>query len=243
MPAGTLLTSDGQKIAYHYYKNHHNKVVIIAPGFYNSKDSALFKSLAQALLDEYDVFVFDFRGHGASSGNFTWTAYEPNDLNAVIEYAKGRNYKNIGIIGFSLGAAVSIIAASKRDDIKSMVLISCPASLWGIDYHFWEPEMLSDLKSNFECNWHGKGARVDMPFYKKERPVDCIRQVKKTPLFFIHGSRDWVIKDRHSRMLYNDTVSYKKIELIKNGLHAERLFEQYPKRINKLIHTWFAETL
>ena len=44
--AGTLATTDKETISYVHYKDHHNRVVVIAPGFYDSKDSELFQKPA-----------------------------------------------------------------------------------------------------------------------------------------------------------------------------------------------------
>ncbi len=238
-----VITEDKEKIGFDHFKSGKEKVIIIAPGFFNSKQFKLFQKIALDFTTFYDVIMFDFRGHGVSSGQFTWMARETNDLEVILDYATDYGYKSIGLLGFSLGAAIAIIVASKRSDMKSMVLISCPMSLWGIEYHFWEPEMFSDLVSNFKCNWQGKGARCDSMFHKKEKPIDCVKRIKNTNLFFIHGNKDWVIKHRHSEMLYNKAMVKKKIEIIDKGLHAERLFEQHPEKMKKLIIDWFSLTL
>jgi len=72
----TLTTADNHKVAYRHYTAGHKKAIIIAPGFFNSKDAVLLKRLKGHLIDTYDVIMFDFRGHGESSGLFTWTAKE-----------------------------------------------------------------------------------------------------------------------------------------------------------------------
>ncbi len=239
-----LLTKDNIKIAYEHFRNGSESVVIICPGFFNSKKNTVIRKTISIVSPPYDVIIFDFRGHGDSGGKFSWTSREPLDLEAVLDYAEGQGYKKIGIIGFSLGSAVSINVASRRPRIKSMALISTPFSFWDIDYHFWKPEMLSDLKANLECKWEGKGANIDHVFIPKEKPIDCVSNIKETSILFIHGDRDWVIKDYHSRKLYDAAVvKNKRLEIMHNGLHAERLIEQYPDRIRDLITNWFNETL
>jgi hypothetical protein len=54
----TLLTSDGERIAYDHYLNKNKHLVIIAHGFYNSKDAVLLQGIAQRLSNEYDCFLF-----------------------------------------------------------------------------------------------------------------------------------------------------------------------------------------
>ena len=96
---GSIETSDGQDIAYAHYENGSNKVVIIVHGFYNSKDSVLIKRLARKLSAKYDVFTFDLRGHGKSSGLFTWTSDEGKDLKAVLDFLAGK-YDKEAIVAF-----------------------------------------------------------------------------------------------------------------------------------------------
>lgn len=239
-----LLTKDNVGIAYEHIKNGFDSVIIVCPGFFNSKSNSGMRKAVELVSGSHDAVIFDFRGHGESGGKFTWTAKEPLDLEAVLDYVIGCGYRKIGTLGFSLGAAVSVIVAAKKSEIKSMVLISAPYSFWDINYHFWEPEMFSDLKANMECNWESKGAKVDNVFMNKERPIDLIAGIKNTAILFIHGSKDWVIKDYHSRKLFNSaTVHEKSLEIFSDGLHAERLIEQYPDRIKEIVGDWFKATL
>src|SRR3989338_707699 len=145
--SGYFLTSDQHKVYYDLYKRDHKKVIIIAHGFFNSKEAILLKQLGESLNSEYDVILFDFRGHGQSKGFFYWTAKEYLDLLAVIEFAK-KSYEKIGLIGFSLGAASSIIAASKTMSINSIVSISAPTEFVKIDYRVWEFDVDNDLLYN-----------------------------------------------------------------------------------------------
>ena len=86
--SGSVVTADNKQIAYDHYQDGHAKVIILAHGFYNSKKAVLFKDMAGALIDEYDVIVMDFRGHGESTGLFCWTAREYMDLEAVLKFAR-----------------------------------------------------------------------------------------------------------------------------------------------------------
>lgn len=201
------------------------------------------KKAVQMLLPEYDVIIFDFRGHGKSTGLYTWSSKEYLDLDAVIDYAGSQHYEHIGILAFSLGAAIAINEAAVRPGIDSMVLVSCPSKFNSIDYHFWEPAMFVDLKDNIESGWEGKGARFSNIFLQKNDPIDSVGRIKHTALFFIHGDDDWVIKARHAKKLYEAAITRKKIEIIKGGYHAERLFQFNYDEMRNSILEWFSETL
>lgn len=103
--------------------------------------------------------------------------------------------------------------------------------------------MFSDLKDNIDCDWEGKGAKVNLFFSFKRKPINEVKKIKNIPLLFIHGKKDWIIKDYHSQKLYENAQCPKKIELIEGGLHAERLIQQYPEKMESFIDDWFNQTL
>jgi len=240
---GFLKTKDKVKIAYDHVKAGHDSAVIICPGFFNSRKNRWIRKSAEVLEKRYDTLTIDFRGHGNSDGFFDWSAKEHMDVEAAIAYMQSFSYKSLGILSYSLGAAASINAVSRSNDITSLICVSAPYDFWQINYHFWEPEMLSDLKDNIACNWEGKGARVGNIFLRKRRPITEVKKIKKTAILFVHGTKDWIIKDLHSKNLHKVARCKKKITLIENGLHAERLVQQFPKKMEAVYLDWFSQTL
>ena len=240
--SGYLVSSDHHQIHYDQFKADHKKAIIIAHGFFNSKQDVLLKQLGESLNNEYDVILFDFRGHGKSKGLFYWTAKEYLDLLSIVEFA-GKSYGSIGLIGFSLGAATSIIAASKTSLINSIIAISAPVEFGKIDYRFWELDVKNDLFYNlFGEGRHGKGIRPGPFWYKKEKPLEVAKKIE-IPIFYIHGDADWVIRYWHSEELYKNTTAFKRLSIIKNGPHAEYLFLEHRDEMLRLIREWFYETL
>ncbi len=238
----TIVTMDKEKIAWQLYASNHTKLIIIAHGFYNSKEALLLKELAQELTPTYDVAVIDFRGHGKSSGLFQWTSKEYIDLLAVIDEVKDR-YEAIGVIGFSLGAATSLITASKTDLIKSIVAVSPPSEFEKIEYRLWELDMNLDVKySLFGEGRIGKGVRPGPWWQAKEKPIDIVAKLKQ-PVYYIHGTKDWIIKPWHSQALFDKTNSVKKIDIIQDGPHAEYLMLTHRKILCNGIKEWFLKTL
>ncbi|HBR15766.1 MAG TPA: hypothetical protein DD723_09570 [Candidatus Omnitrophica bacterium] len=238
-----LKTKDRQVISGSHYSKGHANAVILAHGFFNNKDVYLFKKLSEDLSEFYDVVTFDFRGHGKSSGLFEWTSHEDQDLTEVIAYTKAQGYNRIGLLGFSLGAAVALIVASQNKDIHSVIAVSAPVDFWQIDYHFWEPEMLEDLKLNIGYKGIGKGVRPGNPFLAKIRPLDVVAQISPTPVFFIHGSMDWLIKPRHSEKLFEQAGEPKRIKIIPDAGHAEKIYDTHPREFLTLCREWLDQTL
>lgn len=239
---GYVVTEDKKKIYFDHYKNDHKKVIILAHGFYNSKKAVLFKDMAKALSGEYDVIVMDFRGHGESDGPFDWTAKGYQDLEAILEYAKG-SYSNIGVIGFSLGAASSIITASKSDLITSLIVVSPPADFDKIEKHFWKMGIMENVVYNvFDEGRIGKGVKPGNLWLKKIKPINVVGDIK-IPIFFIHGKKDWLILPWHSEKLYEKAQGIKKLEIVSEGTHAEYIYRSDREATIKMFKEWFNSTM
>lgn len=238
-----VMTEDGKRISFFHLKGGFDKVVVIAHGFYNNKDTFLFRRMADAFSKEYDVIVFDFRGHGKSSDVFTWTALEQKDLRAITAYAKENKYAKIGVIGFSLGAAIALVEASCQKSIDSVIAVSSPADLGSINYRFWKKDMWADLMLNLGMKGRGKGVRPGSPSLQKIRPIDIVDKISPTPVLFIHGEKDWLVKLSHSQLLFDGAKNPKALTIVKDGGHAERIFDAFPDQFIKICLDRFRETL
>jgi len=236
---GTLTTQDNEKIAYRSYRNGFDNVTVIVHGFFNSKDSVLLTELAEHLAHKEDVLLFDFRGHGASTGFFTWISREQGDLEAVFNHIKNE-YKAINVIGFSMGGSVSInVIAKGQTPINALICISAPADCSKIDYKWWKLDLENDIwYSLFTKNGtKGKGVKPGPFWLAKEKPIVNINKLK-CPVLYIHGDGDWVVDVWHSRKLYENTVAVKKLVVIKNGPHAEYLMRKHRDELFGQIDAW-----
>ena len=207
--SGTLTTIDHQKISFQHFKNGCQAVIIIAHGYYNSKQCVIVQQLAQALRGEYDIFMFDFRGHGKSSGLFTWTSREGNDLRAVLDFIAPL-YSKKGLIAFSIGATISINVLANDKRVDSFVCVSAPSDMSKIDYWIWALDWKGDAAYTFfdPKGKIGTGVRPGPFWLAKERPIDNIGKIT-IPIMFIHGSRGWVIRPWHSEALHRKTGGMK----------------------------------
>ena len=240
---GTLTTVDHQKISFQHFKNGSLAVIIIAHGYYNSKQCVVLQELTQAFEGKYDIFIFDFRGHGKSSGVYTWSSREGNDFRAVLDFIAPQ-YSKIGLIAFSLGASISINVLANDKRVDSLVCVSAPSDMSKIDYRAWELDWKKDVVYTLlnPKGRIGKGVRPGPFWLAKERPIDNIGKIT-IPIMFIHGSRDWVIRPWHSEALFQKASGKKKIISIKNGSHAEYLMRDYPEQFVAEVKNWFLDTL
>lgn len=239
-----VTTEDQQQIAVDQYVSGQGRAIIIAPGFYNSKQALLLQGLAEELAGKgYDVFLMDFRGHGKSSGLFHWTSSEYFDLLAVVKDVR-QTHERIGVIGFSLGAATAIIAASKSADIRTVIAICPPAEFEKIEFHFWELNLELDIHYSLLSDGRiGKGVRPGPFWMEKEKPRDVVKKLKQ-PILYIHGTEDWLIKPWHSKTLHEETAADKKrLDIVDGAPHAEYMLKTHGAETIQKINEWFQETL
>lgn len=236
---GFLVTKDNEKIAYRWYKNDHDRIAVIIHGFFNSKDSTLLIELAEHLAKRQDVFIFDFRGHGESTGFFTWTSKEQSDLEAVFGYVKNK-YKKIDVIGFSMGGSVSINVLSRGQiPVSTLICISAPSDCSKVDYKWWKLDLENDIRYSLftKSGRRGKGVRPGPFWLIKEKPIENVGRLKM-PVLYIHGDQDWVVGSWHSQELYNRTIAPKKLVIVGNGPHAEYLMRKHKDNLLKEVDDW-----
>jgi len=86
-------------------------------------------SLAEEVAKSFSVAVFDFRGHGRSSGACPLGfGAASRDLEAVTRRLESMRFERIGVAGFSLGAGAAFLAATRCVDFRALVAIGCPPS-------------------------------------------------------------------------------------------------------------------
>ena len=228
-------TADNVKIAFNLYQTGHKNVVIICPGWFMTKDSKAFSTLAEDLSEKYDVIAMDFRGHGKSGGLYTFTSKELLDLDAVVDFARG-NYEKINLAGFSLGGAVVLIYGAQNTDINRIIAVSAPSDFYKIENKMWHPNAWIPTFKKFEPKrW--VSVRPSPVIRKKIKPLNIADKIK-APTLFVAGSEDVTVYPWHTKKLYEKAVCPKKLEIFENGIHAEDLFLSEPERFLNLCFDW-----
>ncbi len=230
-----ITTEDNEKIAINHYKNNYESVIIIAPGWFMTKDSKSFKQISEIFSKYCDVITMDFRGHGHSSGVYTFTSKEVNDLSAVIKYSK-KNYKTIYLMGFSLGGAVTLIVGAQTEGISKIIAVSAPSCFEKIENKVWKKEAwLPTLKKCELKRWFS--IRPSIIPQKKIKPIDIVEDIK-CPTLFLAGEKDPTVENWHTKALFTKAVCNKKFELFKDCCHAEDLFIQNREKFVEVCTSW-----
>ncbi|MEO2151650.1 MAG: alpha/beta fold hydrolase, partial [Thermococcus sp.] len=161
----TIETRDGLKLSAWWVPNE-GPVVIPLHGYTRSRwDKVYMKQTIEFLLKEgYSVLVFDFRAHGKSEGKFTTVGErELIDVLSAVDWLK-RNHpekaEKIGLVGFSMGAVVTIRALAEDERITCGVADSPPIYLdktgaRGLKYFANLPEWLYTFVKPFTVLFSG----------------------------------------------------------------------------------------
>lgn len=226
---------DRTKIALNHFQKGRDAVVIICHGFWMCKDAKPFLELSRNLFEHYDVIAMDQRGHGNSGGAFTFSSKEHEDIKSVIGYCR-KSYKHIYLMGFSLGAASSVIQVAREKNVDALITISCPVSFENIENRFLTKDAL--ISTAQKLGSHLFKFRPNPIVTAKIKPVDVIDQISPIPLLIIQGDKDPIVFKRHAEALYGKAKDPKEIAIIKEGLHAEDLYIKDPKGFINYCLSW-----
>lgn len=234
-----LKTSDNIKIAINHYKNDSKQALIIAPGWTMSKDSSFILEIAKIFAKSLDVISFDFRGHGKSSGVYTFTSKEFKDIDTIINHVKNY-YTKIYLLGFSLGGATSIIYSAENKSVDKLITVSAPHSFKRIKHYMWLKDFVKNPFKKYEFNrWIT--VRPSLSIFGKTRPIDVIGKLI-TPTLFIAGTSDTITAPSDTKSLFENACCKKKFELFENCNHAEDLIYQEKEKFINVCMNWLNDT-
>ncbi|MCL2700555.1 MAG: alpha/beta hydrolase [Phycisphaerae bacterium] len=191
----------------------------------------------------FDVFTFDYRGHGDSS--LTTPKYKPlqwpsdkelGDTLGACAYvqscleAEGRP-RDIGLFGISRGAGSGLLAAASDSHIKAIIC----------DGAFATDTTLTALMKR----WAYIFARVKLVYehhpdwfwslllwlmlIPAQRRLGCrypsvrkaLRGMPPRPIFFIHGQKDSYIREEQTRLLHGDAPEPRYLWIAENAKHNQ----------------------
>ena len=120
-------STDGVELYCTLIENNPAEAVIVAHPAVVGSYYRQVVDLAEEVSRSFSTILFDFRGHGRSTGRCP-LGFEAvsRDLEAVVERARGMGFEKVGVAGFSLGAAAAFLLASRGGRIDSLASIGCP---------------------------------------------------------------------------------------------------------------------
>jgi dipeptidyl aminopeptidase/acylaminoacyl peptidase len=230
-----LVTADGVHFgAWLFRQPGSPQTVIVSPGHKGQRQSML--GVCVALWRKgFNVVTYSYRGMpGSDRRRVTMGIDEVNELQAVLAFARQRvRGARIGLLGYSMGAVVSLLGGAGEPSIEAFVL----------DSPFSDLRRL--LNENIGRLIHLPGnlliGPVDLWFrlrsgksMAESSPISILSALEPRPLFFIHGGADPVTGVHHSRLLYDQYRGPREIWIVQGAPHTGAYFadrELYVERI------------
>ncbi|MFA6135080.1 MAG: alpha/beta fold hydrolase [Phycisphaerae bacterium] len=210
---------------------------------------------ARPLIDAgFDVFTFDFRGHGDSScprdyRPLQWPSdKELEDVLGACAYvesslaAEGKS-TGIGIFGVSRGAGAALLAAASESDIKAIVCdgaFSTAETLVALmkrwAYIFASVRLM--YENHPDAFWR---FLVWLLMQFAQPKLSChfpsvrkaLREMQPRPILFIHGQRDSYIRTDQAMLLHAESPDPKYLWIVEEAKHNQSVIiepRQYAAR-------------
>lgn len=183
--------------------------------------TAHFLFVAWLAQEGFDVYVFDYRGYGASTGEATREGLY-TDARAAISFVEARDDLPMVIIAQSLGGAVSIpaVATTKTRDLKVLVLDS--------SFHAYRA-LAREKLAGFWLTWP---LQYPLSFLISDdySPMDYAGKIK-TPVLVIHGTADQIVSYEAGQSLFESfPPENRRLWTINGGGHTSAFQEESPYR-------------
>jgi fermentation-respiration switch protein FrsA (DUF1100 family) len=221
-----LLTADGIAFgAWFFRQSGSPQVIVISPGHKSRRESLL--GIAVALWRKgFNVLVYSYRGMpGSDRAVVTMGVREVQELEAAIAFARRRvRGARIGLLGYSMGAVVSLLGAAGDPSVEALVLDS----------------PFSDLRRVIRENIRRYTLLPGAPFVAavglwmrlrhgvriaESSPISVLSGLEPRPVFFIHGGADAITSVHHSRQLHDAYRGPREIWVVQGAPHTGTYFQ------------------
>jgi fermentation-respiration switch protein FrsA (DUF1100 family) len=163
---------------------------------------------------EYQVLVFDYRGYGESEGSPSRKGCL-DDVHAAIDYIKARpgvDPERIVLFGQSLGAALAIVAAAERPEVKAVVAEAAFTSHRAI---------ARDILQRNPLTWLFAWPLSVLALGGSYAPIDAVGRIAPRPILLVHGTEDHLIPRWMGESLYARAAEPKRFYSIQGGGHLQ----------------------
>jgi uncharacterized protein len=208
--------------------------IILSPGYREGRSDMLGMG-AMLWRAGYNVLLFEYYGHGTVVGKSVTLGYrEINDFLGAVIYAKQHAPQTrLGAVGYSMGAAVSIMGCARTTEVEALVADSAFATHRSvIDYavrrQLHLPFALFDWITD-GILWLRAGYRLH-----QVEPLRDIGRLAPRPILIIHGLKDSIVDPRDAPLLFAAAGEPKELWLLPGVDHCGAYFADrvaYTKRV------------
>ncbi len=201
------------------------RVIVLCPGYRGTKADLLGIGL-HLWREGNNVLLFDYHGHGHGWGAPVTLGFrEVNDFLGALDYVEQRVPEaQIGVLGYSMGAAVAIMGTARRPEVRAVVADSPFATHWGVvEYNFKRVARLPAPPFLFLADrlmaWRA-GYR-----FREVEPLRDVARIAPRPLLLIHGLADTTISPKDSERLFEAAGEPKELWLVEGMEHCCAYFK------------------
>ncbi|GER82237.1 alpha/beta hydrolase [Thermogemmatispora aurantia] len=216
--------------------------ILVCPG-YRSGMADVLGMCAHLWKAGHNVLVFEYYGHGQEVGKPVTLGYrEINDFMGAVAYAKERApHARLGVIAYSMGAAVAIMCSAHCQDVEAIVADSSFATHWSvIDYNVHRVLHLPAAPFTWVADyllWWRAGYRFD-----QVAPLRDIGKIAPRPILIIHGGKDSLVDPRDAPLLYEAAGEPKELWIVPEADHCGAYFADRRAYVSRVL-SFFEEHL
>lgn len=209
--------------------------ILICPG-YRSSMSDILGMIAHLWKAGHNVLAFEYYGHGVEVGIPVTLGYrEINDFLGAVAYARSRAPQTrLGVIGYSMGAAVAIMSCALNNDVEAVVTDSAFASHWGVvSYNFRRAFHIPYAPFSWPADyllWRRAGYH-----FSQVEPLRDIARIAPRPILIIHGGKDTIVDPQDASLLYAAASDPKELWVVPEADHCGAYFANRSAYVERVL--------
>ncbi|MBI2955068.1 MAG: alpha/beta fold hydrolase [Chloroflexi bacterium] len=191
----------------------------------------------------YAMLMFDFRAHGESSGTeYSLGILEVRDVAGALRYLKGRGATEVGVIGYSMGAATALLAAPEHPEIRAIVADAPFADLAELFYS--RLHEATGLPRVFNRGVTLMIRAIIGQDITSIKPVQAMARLEERPLLLIHGTADDIVPVEQTYTLQTAGVRNPNLEtwIVPGSSHAQA-YRDHPEEYLSRVISFFDRNL
>jgi pimeloyl-ACP methyl ester carboxylesterase len=243
MESFTVPIARGATMAVDLVPGPGDRLLLLLPGFWRTARSPRYQRLRDQLALLGPVAAVTFRGHGDSTGTYTFGTEEPADLGLVVAQLAARGHRRIGILGLSMGGTIGMAMARLHlppaVEVLAAALVSSPTDVRRARPRFWSWKVLRQLQASEAVRW----PRFDPRHLLRHHPDAAARPPAESfPVAIFHNEDDWLIPDTEAPSWAAGLGARARVTIFHNPgrYHADAMLAPHHP-LSALLSTWWSE--
>ena len=230
-----LVTADGVNFGAWLFRQPGSPQTVIVSGGHKGQRQGSLGISAALWRKGFNVILYSYRGMpGSDRAPITFGIKEVLELQAVIAFARKRIANaRIGLLGYSMGAVVSLLGAAGEPGVQALVLDSPFSDLRAL--------LIENVRRATKLPGSPFVWLADSMLWLRTRswmsecsPREVLSSLEPRPLFFIHGGADDITSVNHSRRLYDAYRGPREIWIVQGAPHTGAYFADRPLYVERV---------